>query len=94
VKSPTRKRKGSVRKSRKKISGNRRTRKSWNGKGLTKAAKKGMGIDESWIRKSVNGKEDGGKGPRSVKVKTNGKIPPKNRIVKRNLLQLPQVPQR
>jgi len=33
VKSPTRKRKGSVRKSRKKISGSRKTRKSWNGKG-------------------------------------------------------------
>ena len=83
MKSPTRKRKSSVKKRRKKISERWKMRKSWNGKGLTKAAKKGTRIDESRMRKSVNGTEDGGKRPRSVKVKTNGKIPPKNRIVKR-----------
>jgi hypothetical protein len=62
VKSPTRKRKGSVRKSRKKINGSRKARKSWNGKGLTRAARKGTRIDGNRMRKSVNGKEDSGRG--------------------------------
>ena len=60
MKSPTRKRKRSVRESRKKISGNRRTRKSVNGKALMRVPKrKRTRIDWSRMRKSVNGKGHG-----------------------------------
>ena len=58
MKSPTRKRKSSVKKSRKKISGNRKMRKSWNEKELTRAARKRTRIDASRMRKNVNGKEN------------------------------------
>ncbi len=59
MKSPTRKRKSSVRKRRKKISVRRKMRKSWNGKALMRAARKRTRIGGSWIRKSVNGKGHG-----------------------------------
>ena len=60
MKNPTRKKKGSARETRKKISENRRTKKSWNRKALTRVPKrKGTRIDWSRVRRSVNGKGHG-----------------------------------
>ena len=60
MKSPTKKRKSSVRKCRKKINARKKMRKSWNGKALMRVLRrKETRIVLNRVKKSVNGKGHG-----------------------------------